>query len=357
MKRIFTLLMLLSALGTRAGVPTDHPTGDCDVQFARLDSEVDSLKARASGWDRFQAALPAISGYVQMGYEWSEDASTFFIKRVRLTLAGEITPKLDYRVQLEFASPKVVDAVLRYRPLEALNFQLGEYKIPFSIENTVYVPLKYEFIEYPLALRRLMGFNDVCGLSATGRDMGVMAYGGFLRHDGEHVVNYNIGVFNGEGINSRDRNHSKDMVARLTLCPVAGLQIAGSGYWGEYGPDYLERVRYGAGICYDRGPVVLRYEYIYGTTGLPDNGGTLESDGWYAVGGWRVTPEVMPVVRYDTFCENRDVRATRQTNYTAGVLWVPVRRLRCQLNYTYEDYASASVANRNVVCLMLTGIF
>ena len=42
------------------------------------------------------------------------------------------------------------------------------------------MPLKYEFIEYPLSLRRLMGFNDVCGLSATGRDMGAMLYGGFF---------------------------------------------------------------------------------------------------------------------------------------------------------------------------------
>lgn len=358
MKHSFlTLLLVLLLSGVRAVEPADTLSYASDMQVVRLASEIDSLKARATGWERFQSALPAISGYVQAGYELSGDHSTFFVKRVRLTLAGDITPKLDYRIQLEFASPKVVDAVLRYRPLEALNFQLGEYKIPFSIENTVYVPLKYEFIEYPLSLRRLMGFSDVCGLLSTGRDMGFMAYGDFLRCGGGHLIHYNIGVFNGEGINTRDRNRSKDLVARLMLRPVAGLQLAGSGYWGEYGPDYLRRVRYGAGACYDRGPVVLRWEYICGTTGLPDTEGELTSDGWYGVGGWRVNPQLMAVCRYDTFHENIDDSATRQTNYTAGLLWVPLRRLRCQLNYTYENYSSPEATDRNVVALMLTGVF
>lgn len=72
-----------------------------------------------------------------------------FIKRVRLNLAGAIAPKLDYRVQIEFASPKIVDAYLCYKPFDELNVQLGEYKLPFSIENTDYVPLRYEFVEYP----------------------------------------------------------------------------------------------------------------------------------------------------------------------------------------------------------------
>ena len=88
-------------------------------------------------------------------------------------------------------------------------------------------------------------------------------------------------------------------MARLTLRPVRGLQIAGSYYWGEYGSDYLKRVRYGAGACYDEGPLVVRAEWICGTTGLPA-GGELDSDGWYAVGGWRAdaVADVRGALRY-----------------------------------------------------------
>lgn len=166
MKPILLLLLSLLPFGAFAGEPVPAPAAG-EPTAAELSAGIEALKARASAWDKILARLPKISGYVQTGYEWSETSSTFFIKRVRLNLAGDIAEKLDYRVQIEFCGPKIVDAYIRYRPFEQLNFQLGEYKLPFSIENTDYVPLKYEFIEYPLPLRRLMGFNDVCGLSAT----------------------------------------------------------------------------------------------------------------------------------------------------------------------------------------------
>ena len=158
MRKIFTGLFFLLFLGARAQEPAAEPS------VAELSAEVEALKAKTSTWDRILARLPEISGYVQTGYEWSESSSTFFIKRVRLNLTGAIAPKLDYRVQIEFASPKIVDAYVRYRPFDQLNFQFGEFKLPFSVENTEYPPLKYEFIEYPLSLRRLMGFDDICGL-------------------------------------------------------------------------------------------------------------------------------------------------------------------------------------------------
>lgn len=361
MKTFFSGILSLLWLLTASWAFAESPAPGRTASVAGFTAELDSLKARSAEHERLLAALPQISGYVQTGYEWSEDASTFFIKRVRLNLSGSLARRLDYRVQIEFCTPKIVDAYLRYRPFEALNLQLGEYKLPFSIENTEYVPLKYEFIEYPLSLRRLMGFSDLCGLSATGRDMGAMLYGSFCRRDGYSIISYNVGLFNGEGLNVRDQNRSKDLVARLTLKPFAGFQIAASGYWGKYGGESLKRVRYGAGACYDRGPVVLRAEWIGGTTGFLQEDGIRiveqESDGWYAVGGWRVTTSLMAVVRYDTFLEDTAVHATRQTNCTAGLLWQPVKHLRCQLNYTHEDYAAPSVSDRNVVSLMLSGIF
>ncbi len=351
MRNIFAGLLSLLILGAQARESSPEPS------VAELSAEVEALKTKTSTWDKILTRLPEISGYVQTGCEWSESSSTFFIKRVRLNLAGALAPKLDYREKVEFCSPKIVDAYVRYRPFGQLNFQLGEFKLPFSIENTEYPPLKYEFVEYPLSLRRLMGFNDLCGLSATGRDMGAMLYGSFFKRRDFSVVSYNFGVFNGEGLNVKDQNKSKDVVARLTLRPAAGLQIAGSWYWGEYGADYLKRVRYGAGACYDRGPLVVRAEWICGTTGLPGGAGELDSDGWYAACGWRATRTLMPAVRYDTFREDASASASRQTNYTAGLLWQPVKFLRCQLNYTYEEHASHAVSNRNVVSLMFTGIF
>lgn len=354
-----------SAAGTAAETPS----------LESLAAEVAALKAQAAARDARLDRLPRLSGYVQAGYEWSDGSSSFFIKRVRLDLRGALARTLDYRVQLEFASsPKIVDAYLHYKPFRQLNFKLGEYKIPFTIENTDYVPLKFELIEYPLALQRLMGFAEPIGgryvggamqggetLKDTGRDMGLTLHGSFFPCGERALLSYDVGVLNGAGINLRDNNRSKDVVARLTLRPVRGLTLSGSWYGGEYGADCLERQRVSAGVCYDRGRGVVRGEWIGGRTGYAATeeyaAGTFDSSGWYVLGGVRLTPTLMPVVRYDTLLPDTASADSRQTNWTAGILWHPVRPLRCQLNYTYEHYAAPGITDRNVVAVMLTGIF
>lgn len=355
--------------GSAAGTAAETPS------LESLAAEVAALKAQAAARDARLDRLPRLSGYVQAGYEWSDESSSFFIKRVRLDLRGALARTLDYRVQLEFASsPKIVDAYLHYKPFRQLNFKLGEYKIPFTIENTDYVPLKFELIEYPLALQRLMGFAEPIGgryvggamqggetLKDTGRDMGLTLHGSFFPCGERALLSYDVGVLNGAGINLRDNNRSKDVVARLTLRPVRGLTLSGSWYGGEYGADCLERQRVSAGVCYDRGRGVVRGEWIGGRTGYAATeeyaAGTFDSSGWYVLGGVRLTPTLMPVVRYDTLLPDTASADSRQTNWTAGILWCPVKPLRCQLNYTYEHYAAPGMADRNVVAVMLTGIF
>ena len=324
----------------------------------RLSAEVETLKGRSAAADRILSRLPRISGYLQLGYEWSDDASTFFVKRARVDFQGDISPKIDYRLQLEFASPKIVDIYLRYKPLEALNVQVGQFKVPFSIENTHYVPLKYEFIEYSMAVCRLMGFTDVCGVNATGRDLGAQLYGGLIDRDGYSILNYNVGVFNGEGINTKDKNKSKDVVTRLMVQPLRALSFAGYYYWGEVGADYARRTRYGGGVCYDDGRWIARGEYIAGRTGIgsPDVAAPFDSRGYYAMAACWVTPKWLPAARFEQFDEVTGRSASRQTNYTAGVTWQPFKHLRCQLNYTYEQYGGTN-PDRNAVKAMLTGIF
>lgn len=126
---ILLVLLLLGLIVPARAQQPDTTTVTSSVE--ELSAEIAALKAKTSTWDKVLAALPEISGYVQTGYVWSDRSSTFFIKRVRLNLAGVIAPKLDYRVQIEFASPKIVDAYLCYKPFDELNVQLGEYKLPF----------------------------------------------------------------------------------------------------------------------------------------------------------------------------------------------------------------------------------
>lgn len=361
MKPLLSLLLALFSAVCCLGAQLSTDTLPSPATIDSLQARIDRLERRADRWDRLRSRLPEFSGYVQLGYEYDGNTSSFLIRRAQFALAGSLLPSLHYNVRLEFASPQILDACLDYRPLQALNLRVGEFKVPFSIENTAYPPTKIEFIHYPMALLRLMGFADLCGLSSTGRDMGLVLHGSFLPRDGYNLLHYDVGVLNGEGINTWDRNSSKDFVARLSVHPVQGLTLSGSYYWGEYGPDYRRRVRYGAGVCYDRGAVVVRSEWIGGETdvagGDSDPVRRIESGGWYVMGGWRATRSLMPVVRYDTFLEQVSVSSTRQTNCTAGLIWQPVRYLRCQLNYTWESYAAAGLSDRNLLSVQFTGMF
>ncbi|MCM1151295.1 MAG: OprO/OprP family phosphate-selective porin [Alistipes sp.] len=230
-KPLLSLFLFLGGMAVAQTPATETPGNAGSTGVPALESRLGELETKTTAWQKIVARLPRFSGYVQAGYRYSDLASAFFLKRVRLSLAGDIVAdKLDYKIQFEFCKPQLVDAYIRYKPFNQLNVKIGQYKIPFSIENTDYVPTKLEFIEYPMVLQKLMGFSDVCGLSATGRDLGATLCGGFFRREGYSIVNYDLSVFNGEGINTKDANKSKDIAARLTIEPVRGLLLSGSYY-------------------------------------------------------------------------------------------------------------------------------
>ena len=123
---------------------------------------------------------PRISGFLQAGYQYSDTSSEFFVKRARLSLTGDIVPKFDYKIQFEFAKPRLVDAYLQYRPFPQFGLRGRAVQDSLSLENTEYGVSAFEFIDYPLALSRLMAFDEVCGLAASGRDIGAACSGGFF---------------------------------------------------------------------------------------------------------------------------------------------------------------------------------
>ena len=329
-----------------------------------------TLSAKGVTWEEFQQHLK-ISGYLQALYtlEYTEgkiENSSFRIRRARLSFAGKIVESkkagvADYRLQVDFAeSPKIVDAWVRYRPFAQLGIEVGQFKIPLSIENSEYAPLKLEFIDYSLVVQRLikMSSHDVTGISSAGRDCGAQLYGGFIRREGFHLLNYNLAIFNGNGINSKkDNNHSKDFVGRLMICPLKDLTIAGYYQYGEgnFGEKkYVGYQRYGGGIAYNGRHAFARSEYLRGKTG------TLVSEGAYASAGWKFhTPKAgygSVGVRFDYFDENIRNRE-REFNYTLGVTYQPWKYMRLQLNYTIKQYQHLGKPLAHSLMAMVSGIF
>lgn len=298
-----------------------------------------------------------LSGYIQGGFEWNEASdpeTSFYLRRARVSLSGTAAKeKIDYRLQVDMAnSPKICDFYFRYKPLNELNIQLGQYKLPFSLENELYGPTKFEFIEYSYLTTYLVRSNKAFdGISATGRDMGVQLYGSFLARGGYSIINYNVGVFNGAGINTKDNNSSKDFIARLIVKPIKGLSISGSYMYSEteFGSkEYMKSPRWSVGAIYDVRHWIARAEFAQA-----DFGGN-KTNAFYALAGYHFEKPWSVVARYEFIRD--DYNTMNEDRVTIGGVYKPFKFLRLQLNYSYTMNARIE-KNFNGVNLMVSAIF
>ncbi|MBR5464492.1 MAG: porin [Alistipes sp.] len=352
MKKFLLALFLFGTFGVQAQNLTQE---EMQAQIASLTEEVNTLQQKSNTWDKFTQAMPKISGYVMGRYMYNGDESTFRLRRVRVSVAGDLTPKLDYKFQAELSSFKLLDAYFNYKPFDQLKIKAGQFKVPFTIENTDYTPTKMILMDHPMVLDRLVGTSEEIGdtmLKTAGRELGIDLHGAFF----EGMLKYDVAVFNGAGLNVTDNNKSKDVVARLMLTPVKGLTISGSYYWGEFGDMYYARERFAVGAVYDCKHFLVRAEYIGAKTGLEGQYDVINVDqeGWYALAGWRINEKWMMAARYDTFTEDTEARsATEQVNYTFGVAWKPYKFIRLQANYVHEDRMQG-FGHRNVGMVQAT---
>jgi len=364
MKHNFRIIIGMLALAIPLCVNAQN-----DVQ-----QQVNELKGKV---DR----MPKISGFVQGMYQANLDQegklidNTFRMRRVRLSVDGTLFKGLTYKIQGDFTrSPMLVDVYVKYKACDAFAIQFGQFKTPFTLESPIN-PVNLEIFDYGESVQKLVGYSDVCGVGSLGRDLGIMATGNLFPIKGEegikyHVVNYALGVFNGNGANVLDNNNRKDIVGRLEVHPgLKDLTLSGSYYWGMYRNTTVEnqiaaegiavgktafnngvRNRWAAGIQYNDGKLVLRGEYISGKTGCKIGGldehenpiildNIQRSNGYYAVAGYNFllgkdkSQKLMPVLRYEHF--TADVPNSGTNWYTAGINYWPIKSLNFKFDYSF----------------------
>ena len=318
-----------------------------------------SLSASAQSNNTFAKDYMSLSGYLQGGFQTpnvgGEPSSTFYLKRARVSLTGNVPQdNIDYRLQVDMAgSPKICDLYFRYKPSAALNVQLGQFKIPFAIENDIYGPTTVEFIDYSYITTLLARNADrYDGISAGGRDIGLQLYGGFGEAKGYNILSYNLGIFNGAGINKADVNDVKDIVARLIFKPSKELSLSAS--WMSAATNYEAHIqranRTALGVIYDADSFRVRSEYALAEFDNKD------VDAFYVMGGYKLKRDWMLVARYETLNDGKNSSANR---VTFGAVFKPYSYLRFQLNYAIEN-ASLQLPkyyNTSGLNLMVTAIF
>ena len=151
--------------------------------------------------------------------------STIFVRRARAELNGTILKRFDYMIAGEFASipilfqsAAVTDAWVNANIHPWLNITVGQFDAPFTMENRT-VDKYIDFMERSLTVR---GFGI-----PSNKEIGIMLSGlapsRFLR--------YELGVFNGDGLNVRNPDNHFDFMARGYFAPLALLPRAGGSRW------------------------------------------------------------------------------------------------------------------------------
>jgi phosphate-selective porin OprO/OprP len=285
-----------------------------------------------------------LSGYTQVRYQSypkANRADGFDIRRARLTLAGNVSPKWEYGLQVDFVggtetvpgganttpstkptalNPTLLDAYIAYKYADYLKFTAGQFLLPFSAENNI-SDRNLEFVDRSQVVSALVarkgdasnGIIDSIG-NQNGRDLGIQVSGSFIKLNGIYLIDYYAGLFNGAGINVADNNESKDFSGRLLIHPFKILTIGGSYYNGydrfaTTGPNNTKdqlRTRWGAELALNYKAFSLRSEFIRGQDGndrhLTAQPTPAIHQGWYVCAGYFIVPtKLQAVVRYDTY--------------------------------------------------------
>lgn len=313
-----------------------------------------------------KAVQPSLhfGGYIVGKYSISDRSQQksnggFSLRYVRLYADGKVYKDFYYKFQLEVngapgedKGPRVVDAFIEWQKFDFLRVKLGQFKRPFGFENP-YNPLNVGYGCYSQINSKLASLSDRNGEhKSSGRDLGIQLQGDlFKANDGHKWIHYQLGFFNGQGINHNDKDHHKDFIGGLWFSPIKDLAIGGFGWNGKYTNEKydptnekhlksVKRVRWGAGLKYES-DWTIRGEYMSSVGGVvTDVTAPDRSDGWYATIGVPVMKNLKIYGRYDCYRDNKEWNSLR-TDYGISGNYKLGKNLIFQLNYTFTDDRSA----------------
>ena len=293
---------------------------------------------------------------------------SFDIARAILFATGRFGAEKQYGYMLmyDFGSNACLHELYgEWLPKEAFHVRLGQYKIPFTIDNPM-SPTRIETIYFSRSASAMSGnagdFNQLnpngqMGSVKSGRDAGLQVSGNLFPKDTFFRLEYYAGLFNGTGMNVKDNNNHKDFVASVYYQPVKGLRAGGSVYSGKlyYGlnnatPENHVRNRFAGGVEYNNPHFYGRSEYIAARDG------NIHRQGYYASLVWKFVPQKWEVLgKYDFYDANTSLLQNEIRDFTAGVNYYFAPLSRLQLNYIYTE--NKEVGNNHAVAMQLQVFF
>lgn len=294
--------------------------------------------------------------------------NTFNLRLARLILDGKISD-FDWRIQIQGTNAKgpaeptvqLVDIYAEWSKYKEARIRAGQFKRAFTFENPTH-PITQGWYSYANVINTLGGYGDRTGEKASGgRDIGVQVQGDlFPNANGRRLFHYQLGVYNGEGINTKDKDERKDFIGGLWVMPMQGLRIGAFGWTGSRGnmtdpltgnTISMKKNRYALSAEYDKDEFTFRAEYLHSQGWGADKVGSNtidyakgdKADGWYVFG-------IVPVIksklhakaRYQTYRDNKEWSRSK-TMYEVGANYFFTKNV--QLNMEYARVNDRTIAS------------
>lgn len=347
-----------------------------------------AITADAQGDKAQTFGKPSFSGYIMGQYQATlkdgDNSNSFSLRMARVSITGRILNEFEYKVQGQIngntstlgESPRLVDAFVEWQRHTFFKIKTGQFKRPFTFENPMH-PIDQGFMGYSQNVSKLAGFSDRSGEQASnGRDIGLQVQGDFLRgKSGRNLLHYQVGVFNGQGINTKDVDNKKDIIGGLWGVPATGVRVGAFGWTGSKarngiwtdgdgqshsGVVSLNQHRYAISAEYKDADWQIRSEYIHSTgfafkTTYSKNGDQKDAtvndaignkaDGFYAL---CIAPVVRGKLRakarYDLYRQCADWTTSR-SQYEVGLNWLIDKNLSIHAEYALINDRTLSKHN------------
>ncbi len=320
------------------------------------------------------------SGYGMLQYQGQDPegnhSNTFNLRLARFILDGKIG-EFDWRAQIQGTNVKgpgeptvqLVDLYAEWRRFPEFKVRAGQFKRAFTYENPTH-PITQGWRAYADVINNLSGFGDRTGeKSSGGRDIGIQFSGDlFPNANGRRLFHYQVGVYNGEGINEKDKDNRKDIIGGVWVMPIKGLRIGAFGWTGSRGAMLdpltgetrsVEKNRYALSAEYSTGEYMFRTEYLHsqgwGAAKAANNVREIDyskgdkADGWYAFG-------IVPVIKSKLYAKARYqcYRSTKEwssakTSYEIGLNYFFTKNLEMHLEYARINDRSLAKHDYNLV--------
>ena len=298
--------------------------------------------------------VPKFGGYIVGTYKYNSQEGKnggdgFGLRYLRLYLDGTVLKDFKYRVQMNVSgepgsknSARVIDAFISWQKWAPLGIKLGEYKRCFTFENPMN-PWDIASGDYTQLTKHFTGMGGDLYQGAAnsgGRDLGVQIYGdafkvGKTQH---YLLHYQAGIYNGQGINTSDKDKEKDYIATVQLQPLKGLYVGVFGWSGSFfdGAQSNYFKRWAAGVSYE-GLFSARAEYarnIYADS-ADTHGLGQKSDAWYIRMGIPTWRWLRVNLGYDAYRKDMSTWTSLNSIYSLGLQARPHKNLQFQLQWNY----------------------